>query len=257
MSAGALPQKQKGIKQKGIKQERGGPKRIHMMASENSLRREPGAASQRHAASQHNSAEPLVDRRAYHKPRSVDDLTERNVQTIVQLEEAARENRTASDHVVDAVSRFCGSIAFVWAHAAVFGLWIIVNVAPIFKAWRFDPFPFFFLSFIVALEAIFLSTFILISQNRQQQLSERRNHLNLQISLLAEHENTKMLQMLNQIAQAVGADINDEPDVRILEEATRPDRLLEQIDQSIEEVEKSKRAALDGTRDGTRDGTPE
>ncbi len=181
---------------------------------------------------------PAVERRAYHKPRSVDDLTERNVQTIVQLEESARQERTTSDRVVDAITEFCGTIAFVWLHIFWFTGWVGVNLWLGKRA--FDTPPFFWLTGIVALEAILLVIFILHTQRRQSQLNERRDHLNLQISLLIEQENTKVLQMLNQIAHAVGAESNNDPDVQILEEATRPDKLLEQIDQSIEEVEKSK-----------------
>lgn len=192
------------------------------------------------STAKNQSPKPKVERRAYHKPRSVDELTERNVQTIVQLEETARQDRSTSDRVVDAITEFCGTIAFVWLHVVWFTGWVGLNLWLGERA--FDTPPFFWLTGIVALEAILLVIFILHTQRRQSQLNERRDHLNLQISLLIEQENTKILQMLNQIAHAVGAEMNNDPDVRILEEATRPDRLLEQIDQSIEEVEKSKQS---------------
>ena len=86
-----------------------------------------------------------------------------------------------------------------------------------------DPFPFQFLTLVVSLEAIFLTTFIMISQNRQGRIAERRNHLDLQINLLAEQENSKMLAMLDAIMEHLGIKDTD-PDVRILEEATQPDR---------------------------------
>jgi uncharacterized membrane protein len=127
----------------------------------------------------------------YHKPSTVEDMTERNVQTIVRLEEAAK-----------AVANFCGSMPFVWAHLIWFAGWTIINIAPGIR--HFDPFPFNFLTLIVSLEAIFLSTFILISQNHERRLSERRNQLDLQINLLTEQENTKMLTLLGRIANKVG-----------------------------------------------------
>ena len=74
---------------------------------------------------------------------------------------------------------------------------VLVNLA-------FDPFPYTFLTLVVSLEAIFLSIFILISQNQETQLTERRKHLDLQINLLAEQENTKMLQLLIAISEKVG-----------------------------------------------------
>jgi uncharacterized membrane protein len=169
----------------------------------------------------------------YRRPHSVHELTEQNVRAIVALEEAARENRTRADVIAEIISRFCGSMAFVWLHVFWFGLWIGWNVlAP--QNLRFDKFPFTFLTLCVSLEAIFLSTFILISQNMETRLAERRNHLDLQINLLSEQENTKMLQILERIAEKVGADLSDEPDVKILEQATQPENLLEQIDRSID-----------------------
>jgi uncharacterized membrane protein len=117
-----------------------------------------------------------------------------------------------------------------------FGLWIIYGLV---RKDGFDPFPFQLLTLIVSLEAIFLSTFILISQNRDMQLAERRNHLDLQINLLTEQENTKMLMMLKQIANKIGADVSQDPDVNVLEQATRPDRLVEQIEQAFESTERS------------------
>ena len=88
----------------------------------------------------------------------------------------------------------------------------------------------------VSLEAIFLSTFILISENRQAKVDERRSHLDLQINLLTEQENTKMLQLLRGIAEKVGVDCSGDPDIHVLEQATRPEELAAQIDASVEEA---------------------
>jgi len=112
----------------------------------------------------------------------------------------------------------------------LFAGWIGYNVAPWFTP--FDPFPFIFLTLVVSLEAIFLATFILISQNYDMRVSERRNQLDLQINLLAEQENTKILRMLERIARKVGAHVGDDPQVRALEEATRPDTLVQQIEEA-------------------------
>jgi uncharacterized membrane protein len=152
-----------------------------------------------------NSANQSLEshRSDYYKPRTVEDMTERNVQAIVQLEEAARANRSGSDRIAGAIAKFCGSMSFVWAHVILFAAWLILNIIPGID--HFDPFPFTFLTLIVSLEAIFLSTFILISQNLEMRVSERRNQLDLQINLLTEQENTKMLTILERIAERVGA----------------------------------------------------
>lgn len=172
----------------------------------------------------------------YHEPRTVDELTERNVAVVAKLDETARAKRTPADRMVDAITDFCGSMSFVWVHAIWFGLWVGWNVMSHWK--HFDGYPFQFLTLIVSLEAIFLSTFILISQNRQSRLAERRNHLDLQINLLSEQENTKILSMLEAIQKKLGVPDGD-PEVAILEKATQPERLVEQIAKVIEKEDRA------------------
>jgi uncharacterized membrane protein len=164
------------------------------------------------------------------KYRSVEDITAQNVRSIMELETVARAHRSASQRVAHAVASFCGSMPFVWLHVVLFAAWIGVNTLPGFR--HVDPFPYTFLTLVVSLEAIFLSTFILISQNEEARHADRRNALDLQINLLAEQENTKMLRMLERIAHKVGAEIEHDPSLAVLEQATRPDKLAEQIDRA-------------------------
>lgn len=168
----------------------------------------------------------------YHSPESLDELTEENIRTIIKLDDVATAHRSFSDRIADGIATFCGSIHFVWLHIVWFGGWIVFNAWPGSK--HLDPFPFTFLTLIVSLEAIFLSTFILISQNHASRQSERRNQLDLQINLLAEQENTKMLNLLEQIAEKIGVDPTENPSLKILDQATNPARLAEQIDTAIE-----------------------
>lgn len=163
---------------------------------------------------------------------SVEQLTQRNIEVVRQLEEAANEERTTSDRIARLVARFCGSMKFVWVHVIVFSGWITLNLIP--GVNHIDPFPFTFLTFIVSLEAIFLSTFIMISQNQDTRISDRRNHLDLQINLLSEQENTKMLLMLQAIAEKVGADIEPDEDMTVLAQETELAKVVEQIQQHEE-----------------------
>ena len=167
---------------------------------------------------------------------SVDQLTEQNVETVTRLEQAAKEQRTPTDRLAEAIARFCGSMTFVWVHVVWFGGWILFNLIPGLP--HVDPFPFTFLTLIVSLEAIFLSTFILISQNLDSRISERRSHLDLQLNLLSEQENTKMIVMLHAIAAKVGADLNEDPHLEALSEETQPAKLVEQIKAREETVSK-------------------
>lgn len=159
--------------------------------------------------------------------RSVEELTEENVDKVSQLEESARQKRTSADRIAEAIANFCGSMTFVWVHVAWFGGWIILNLIPGIP--HFDQFPFTFLTLVVSLEAIFLSTFILISQNLETRISERRSHLDLQLNLLSEQENTKMITILLAIAEKVGVDLSHDPHLEAMGEETMPERLVEQI----------------------------
>ena len=163
---------------------------------------------------------------------SVEQLTQRNIEVVRKLEEAANEERTTSDRVARMIARFCGSMTFVWVHVIVFAGWIALNLVP--GVTHVDPFPFTFLTFLVSLEAIFLSTFILISQNQDTRITDRRNHLDLQINLLSEQENTKMLMMLQAIAEKVGAEIGPDHDVTALAQETELEKVVAQIEQHEE-----------------------
>src|SRR4051794_25468926 len=89
---------------------------------------------------------------------SLNELTERNVDIVAQLEKSANEERTPTDRLADSISAFVGSMNFVYIHIVWFGAWIAFFTLPFIpKAWRVDPFPFTFLTFVVSLEAIFLS----------------------------------------------------------------------------------------------------
>jgi uncharacterized membrane protein len=129
-----------------------------------------------------------ADRPRYRTLRDADDLTRQNVEAMRKLEMLAKAQRGFADRMAEFVATFCGSISFVWIHAVIFALWIVWNVVPAFT--HFDPYPFTFLTLCVSLEAIFLSSFILIAQNYEMRVSERRIQLDLQIFLLAEQENT-------------------------------------------------------------------
>jgi len=160
--------------------------------------------------------------------RTVEELTEKNIEKVAKLEQTARAQRTPVDRMAELIAIFCGSMSFVWVHVVWFGGWILLNSIPGVR--HVDPFPFTFLTLIVSLEAIFLSTFILISQNLETRMSERRSHLDLQLNMLSEQENTKMIAILLAIAEKVGADLSHDPSLEALSEETMPERLAEQIE---------------------------
>ena len=165
---------------------------------------------------------------------SLDALTQRNIELITTLEQVEAAKRSWAERISDLVTRFGGSITFLYLHLGWFGGWLLWNLSPrVPPALRFDPAPFALLNLLVALEAVVLSTFILMSQRRQDQLADRRNHLDLQINLLSEQENSKMLAMLAALMRHQGLALDD-PEVAALQEATRPEVLVEQLERALE-----------------------
>jgi uncharacterized membrane protein len=165
---------------------------------------------------------------------AAETLTRRNVERMRKMEDWSKRHRSVPDRAAEAVARFCGRIAFVWIHAVVFAVWILWNVLP--KVPRFDPYPFTFLTLCVSLEAIFLSSFILISQNYEMRVTERRTQLDLQINLLAEQENTKILALLELMAKKMGAIEQDDPEIDALAAAIQPESIVRQIEEAYREV---------------------
>src|SRR4051812_1427669 len=155
-------------------------------------------------------------------------IIRRNVERIRSMERWSKRNRTWADRVAELVARFCGHMGFVWVHTILFAAWIGWNTMPSLP--RFDPYPFTFLTLCVSLEAIFLSSFILIAQNYEMRLTERRTQLDLQINLLAEQENTMILKLLQSMARKMGALEEDDPDIEALAEAVRPETISQEIE---------------------------
>jgi hypothetical protein len=90
------------------------------------------------------------------------------------------------DHVADVITDFAGSLNFVYLHTVWFGIWVLLNVGLLGAGLKFDKFPFGLLTMIVSLEAIFLSTFVMVSQNRQAARADIRAELDFETNLRSE-----------------------------------------------------------------------
>jgi uncharacterized membrane protein len=148
-----------------------------------------------------------------------------NITTIAQLEHKLQRRRSRLDRISDGISRFAGSVGFIVAHIITFAFWIFLNTpwAPGNRA--FDPYPFVFLNLVLAVEAVLLGTFVLMSQNRQNRQADHWAHLGLQVSLLAERESTKALQILVRICTSLGVN-----------EVAQDHELLEMMDKTHVEM---------------------
>jgi uncharacterized membrane protein len=154
----------------------------------------------------------------------------KNIETIARVEQQLIGRRTRLDRIGDAVARFFGTIRFIIAHGFLFSIWFAINLNCFPSLPPFDPYPFPFLSLIVGIEFIFLTTFVLMNQNLQARREEHRAHLNLQLSMLAEHEVTKNMQMLHLICRHLGLEQPTwDREVRELAQATPVTTLVEEI----------------------------
>lgn len=165
------------------------------------------------------------------------DAIEHNICTVVELRRQAELRKTREDHLADAITRFSGSMGFLYAHVAWFGLWVILN-AGAHPLLGFDPYPFGLLTMVVSLEAIFLSTFVLISQNKMGEVADSRADLDLQINLLSEYEITRMLRLVDAIAEKMGIEEAWDPELDELKATTSPEQVMDEIAARIEQSKK-------------------
>ena len=160
---------------------------------------------------------------------SMAKVIEKNIAAVDEYRRESEHSKSAQDHVADLITRWSGSMWFIYAHVAWFGFSIALNVNWL-GVHPFDPFPFGLLTTIVSLEAIFLSTFVLVSQNRQAELADRRAELDLQINLLAEYEMTRVLTLVDAIAKKLDVTDCNDGELAELEEDVKPDELLDRLD---------------------------
>lgn len=189
---------------------------------------------------------------------SQSEIVRKNTAAIAEMQRKVTEARTVGGRIADGITDFTGSMVFVYVHVVWFAVWILLNVGLIHipRISEFDPFPFQLLTMVVSLEAIFLSTFVLISQNRLACASEKRAELDLQVNLLAEQKATKVLEMLDQITEQldqVGTRFNFKPDpeVKALKVSPEPQEVLQVIEETVEDSRKETKKVSEKVEDIT------
>ena len=159
-----------------------------------------------------------------------------NISSIAELDKEFAQERSRLDRLSDGISTFVGSIQFLFAHVLIFGAWIVINTPWVLGRHAFDPYPYVFLNFVLAVEAVFLGTFVLMSQNRQNRQDEQRAHLDLQIGLLAEQETTKTLQMLQRICEHLGIrEVSKDKELQQMIETTHVEELAHELQKAHEQ----------------------
>ncbi|GJG86973.1 hypothetical protein tb265_21540 [Gemmatimonadetes bacterium T265] len=159
-------------------------------------------------------------------------VVERNITALLQRRKEEDKRRRAQDRVADAITRFTGSMTFVYIHLVIYGAWIFANLGwvPGFAHLKDFDKGFTVLAMEASVEAIFLSTFVLISQNRMQALSDKRADLDLQVSLLAEHEITELIRLVRDMAGKMGVGEAANPEIDELAEDVKPETVLSRIE---------------------------
>lgn len=155
----------------------------------------------------------------------------RNIRALLARRHTEEQARRPQDRMADAITRFTGSMAFIAIHLVAYGLWIAVNLGWLARLHvpHFDP-SFVILATEASVEAIFLSTFVLISQNRMTALADKRADLDLQVSLLAEHEVTRLISLVTAMAQKMGIEEADDPELAELAQDVAPERVLDEME---------------------------
>lgn len=166
--------------------------------------------------------------------RGMARVVERNVRALLARRAEEDQAKTRSERIADAVTRFAGSMTFVYIHLVMYGTWIVVNLGFVPGVPRFDP-TFVILAMEASVEAIFLSTFVLISQNRMAALADKRADLDLQVSLLSEHEITRMLSLVQQMAAKMDIQEAADPELDELARDVHPEKVLDKIESNEEE----------------------
>lgn len=154
-------------------------------------------------------------------------MVERNIRALLSRRKQEDQAKSRQDRFADAVTRFAGSMRFVYLHLGLFSAWIAVNLG-----WlplpRFDP-SFVVLAMFASVEAIFLSAFVLISQNRMAAQADKRADLDLHVSLLAEHEITRLVTLVTQIANRMGIEDARDPELGELGRDVHPEKVLDAL----------------------------
>ncbi len=154
----------------------------------------------------------------------------RNIDALRRRRAEEEAGASFEERLARAIARFAGHLRFVYAHALIYGFWILANLGWVLGVRPWDP-TFVVLAMVASVEAIFLSTFILITQNRMAAAADRRAELDVQIGLLAEAEITKLVELVAQIAEKLDVPGAEEEEVEEMKRRVAPEAVLDAIEE--------------------------
>jgi uncharacterized membrane protein len=168
------------------------------------------------------------DRADERKHGELERVLERNIGALLGRRRAEEDRARAQDRIADRIGRFAGSMTFVYLHLVLVALWIAANQGALPGVPRFDA-DYVKLATAASVEAIFLTTFVLVTQNRMAAVADRRADLDVQVSLLAEHEVTRLIRLVSMIAERMGIEESQSPELEELGRDVRPEAVLDRI----------------------------
>lgn len=173
---------------------------------------------------------PSGRRRSPTKPadKALNPTLARNIEAIIERRQESAASASMEEKVAAAISRFAGSMMFVYIHIVLFGGWILANIGLIPGVPAWDP-SLVILAMFASVEAIFLSTFVLINQNRMAEQDNSRQDLDLQISLLNEHETTRLITLVDAIARHLGVQPVATEEIEELKRDVAPEAVLDRL----------------------------
>ena len=188
--------------------------------------------------------EPLV---AGH-PSGLAPVVDQNIRALLARRREDERRTGWQDRIAGAISRFVGSMRFVYLHVLIVSGWIVWNAGWL-PLRPFDP-SLVILAMVASVEAIFVSTFVLITQNRMAAQADKRADLDLQISLLAEHEITRLITLVARIAERMDIQESHNPELSELSRDVAPQKVMERIEQHEQELggEAARRRAVGKAR---------
>ncbi len=161
------------------------------------------------------------------QPKNLSSALKRNIEALEERRRQETTSATRQERLAEAITSFTGSMPFVYLHLALYAAWILVNLGVLSGLPKFDP-SFVILAMEASVEAIFLSTFVLISQNRTAAAADKRADLDLQINLLAEHELTKLAEVVTAIAARL--DVRLDVEIEDVKTDVAPEAVLDELD---------------------------
>ena len=166
---------------------------------------------------------------------SAQQTTLQNIEQIIRLEEQDEKRISPTERIAETIGSFAGTIQFIVLQLAFVIAWILANMGLIGKIQPFDLYPFSLLSMLLSLEAVLMTAFVLVRQNRMSMRADHRSHLDLQINLLSEQEVTKVLQVLQRITRHLGIEDAVDQETEELAQETEVDNLQRDLRATLKE----------------------